>query len=182
MHEPHNGKEQPSRVVFDLEKQKDQVKLTVTHDDFIDGSKVFESISNGWPLVLSSLKSYLETEPRVLHAPWYEKQERRSLISFVACLSEGRRPVCRAGRLSLFQETLALSSAARSSGASLSRGACTISASCLRLVALAIGAVMSDCAISQAMRDLCRLSHYAVPRPSSSALRMPKPARVERSA
>jgi uncharacterized protein YndB with AHSA1/START domain len=72
MHEPFNGSEQPSRVVYDLEQQKDQVKLTVTHDDFAEGSKVFASISNGWPLVLSSLKSYLEAN-RVLHAPWYEK-------------------------------------------------------------------------------------------------------------
>jgi len=74
MHEPHNGKEPPSRVVYELEKQKDQVRLTVMHDDFIEGSNVFESISKGWPLVLSSLKSYLETS-RVLHAPWYDKTE-----------------------------------------------------------------------------------------------------------
>jgi uncharacterized protein YndB with AHSA1/START domain len=74
MHEPHNGKEKPSRVVFDLEQQRDQVKLTMTHDDFVEGSKVFESISNGWPLVLSSLKSYLESN-RVLYAPWYERKE-----------------------------------------------------------------------------------------------------------
>ena len=75
MHPPHNGSEPPSRVVFDLEQQKNQVKLTVTHDDFAEGSKVFEGISNGWPLVLSSLKSYLEMDRVVLHAPWYEKQE-----------------------------------------------------------------------------------------------------------
>lgn len=74
MHEPFNGSEQASRVVFELEQQKDQIKLTVTHDDFIEGSKVFASISNGWPLVLSSLKSYLESG-RVLHAPWYENKE-----------------------------------------------------------------------------------------------------------
>jgi len=75
MHEPHNGKEPPSRVVMELEKQKDQVKLVVTHDDFIEGSKVFESISNGWPLVLSSLKSYVELNRAVLHAPWYEQKD-----------------------------------------------------------------------------------------------------------
>ena len=57
-----------------LEQQRDQVKLTVTHDDFAPDSKVFASISNGWPLVLSSLKSYLETG-RVLHAPWYDKEK-----------------------------------------------------------------------------------------------------------
>ena len=61
MHDAAQRQEQPSRVVFDLEQQRDQVKLTVTHDDFDEGSKVFESISNGWPLVLSNLKSYLET-------------------------------------------------------------------------------------------------------------------------
>jgi hypothetical protein len=44
MHEPFYGAEQPSRVVIDLEKQKDQVKLTVTHDDFAEGSKVFDAI------------------------------------------------------------------------------------------------------------------------------------------
>jgi len=73
MHEPFYGAEQPSRVVIDLEKQKDQVKLTVTHDDFAEGSKVFDAISKGWPLVLSSLKSYLEAN-RVLYAPWYDKE------------------------------------------------------------------------------------------------------------
>jgi uncharacterized protein YndB with AHSA1/START domain len=73
MHEPFYGAEQPSRVVIDLEKQKDQVKLTVTHDDFAQGSKVFDAISKGWPLVLSSLKSYLEAN-RVLYAPWYDKE------------------------------------------------------------------------------------------------------------
>lgn len=73
MHDELYSGEQPSRVVFDLEKQKDQVKLTVTHDDFAPDSKVFDSISRGWPLVLSSLKSYLEAN-RVLWAPWYEKE------------------------------------------------------------------------------------------------------------
>jgi uncharacterized protein YndB with AHSA1/START domain len=72
----HNGldKEKPSRVVIDIEKQNDQVKLTVTHDDFEPGGKTIERISQGWPLVLSSLKSYLEAN-RVLWAPWYEKQD-----------------------------------------------------------------------------------------------------------
>ena len=38
-----------------------EVKLTVTHDDFDPGSKVLEAVGNGWPLVLASLKSLLET-------------------------------------------------------------------------------------------------------------------------
>ena len=75
MHEPFNGSEKASRVVFDLEQQRDQVKLTVTHDDFAEGSKVFVGISQGWPLVLSNLKSLLETGTTPLHAPWYEKDK-----------------------------------------------------------------------------------------------------------
>jgi uncharacterized protein YndB with AHSA1/START domain len=80
MHEPFNGSEKPSRVVFELEPQRGQVKLTVTHDDFAEDSKVFPSISNGWPLVLSSLKSYLETN-RVLWAPWYDKDNKREAVA-----------------------------------------------------------------------------------------------------
>jgi uncharacterized protein YndB with AHSA1/START domain len=53
--------ERPSRVTFDLTPLKGQVRLTVVHDDFDEGSKAFESISRGWPAVLSSLKSFLET-------------------------------------------------------------------------------------------------------------------------
>jgi hypothetical protein len=52
------------------------VKLTVTHDDFESDTKVFERISRGWPLVLSSLNSSLETG-RVLRAPWYEDEAER---------------------------------------------------------------------------------------------------------
>ncbi len=50
-----------SRVTFDLETVGDAVKLTVTHDKLEKGSDMASSISRGWPLVLSSLKSFLET-------------------------------------------------------------------------------------------------------------------------
>jgi uncharacterized protein YndB with AHSA1/START domain len=53
--------ERPSRVTFDLAPFKGQVRLTIVHDDFDEGSKALESISKGWPAVLSSLKSFLET-------------------------------------------------------------------------------------------------------------------------
>ena len=52
--------ERPSRVTFELTQLRGQVRLTVVHDDFEPGSKAFESISAGWPAVLSSLKSFLE--------------------------------------------------------------------------------------------------------------------------
>ena len=50
-----------SRVTFDIEKYTDMVKLTVTHDELEAGSGMANAIARGWPVVLSSLKSYLET-------------------------------------------------------------------------------------------------------------------------
>jgi DNA-binding transcriptional ArsR family regulator/uncharacterized protein YndB with AHSA1/START domain len=50
-----------SKVTFDLEAIGDLVKLTVVHDGFEPGSSVLASISEGWPVILSSLKTVLET-------------------------------------------------------------------------------------------------------------------------
>jgi uncharacterized protein YndB with AHSA1/START domain len=71
----HDGSDggKPSRVTFELERQRDQVRLTMIHDRFEPGSPVLEKVSLGWPLVLSSLKSYVECG-KVLYAPWYEDQ------------------------------------------------------------------------------------------------------------
>ncbi len=53
--------ERPSRVTFELAPRGPAVALTITHDDFEPGSKSYEGISNGWPGILSNLKSLLET-------------------------------------------------------------------------------------------------------------------------
>jgi hypothetical protein len=53
--------EKRSRVTFDLEQIGEQVKLTVIHDNFESGSIAATMVRNGWPKVLSSLKSFLET-------------------------------------------------------------------------------------------------------------------------
>jgi uncharacterized protein YndB with AHSA1/START domain len=50
-----------SRVTFEIEPVGDLARLTVTHDQFEPGSEMFKSIQEGWPKVLSSLKSLLET-------------------------------------------------------------------------------------------------------------------------
>lgn len=50
-----------SRVTFTLDAYADMVKLTVDHDDLLVGSGMAAGVSKGWPLVLSSLKSFLET-------------------------------------------------------------------------------------------------------------------------
>jgi uncharacterized protein YndB with AHSA1/START domain len=50
-----------TRVALELETVGEMVRLTVTHDEFRPGSDMLRKISNGWPRVLSSLKSFLET-------------------------------------------------------------------------------------------------------------------------
>jgi uncharacterized protein YndB with AHSA1/START domain len=50
-----------SRVTFEIEPIADMVCLTVTHEDLEPGSEMQRKISSGWPRVLSSLKSLLET-------------------------------------------------------------------------------------------------------------------------
>lgn len=58
--DPDDLKDQ-SRVTFEIESFKRNVCLTVTHDQFKANSTMAGKVSWGWPRVLSSLKSYLET-------------------------------------------------------------------------------------------------------------------------
>ena len=53
--------ERTSRVTFDLEPRGKVIKLTVTHDELDEGGKTLRDISGGWPMVIASLKSLLET-------------------------------------------------------------------------------------------------------------------------
>jgi uncharacterized protein YndB with AHSA1/START domain/DNA-binding transcriptional ArsR family regulator len=50
-----------SKVTFEIAPVGDYVRLTVVHDGFEPGSAVLAGISQGWPLLVSSLKSLLET-------------------------------------------------------------------------------------------------------------------------
>jgi uncharacterized protein YndB with AHSA1/START domain len=59
--DPETRAEAPSVVAFDLETVGGATKLTVTHDQFEEGSKTFGMITYGWPVVLSNLKTLLET-------------------------------------------------------------------------------------------------------------------------
>jgi uncharacterized protein YndB with AHSA1/START domain len=68
--------ERASRVTFVLEALKGQTRLTMTHDAFDEGSKIFGMITKGWPAVLSSLKSYLETGKGL--APAWSAEEARA--------------------------------------------------------------------------------------------------------
>jgi len=53
--------EKHTRVTFDIEPYRDVVRLTVTHDRLEPGSEMLRGITEGWPKVLSSLKSLLES-------------------------------------------------------------------------------------------------------------------------
>jgi uncharacterized protein YndB with AHSA1/START domain len=53
--------ERRSKVTFDLEPHGETVKLTVVHDGFDPGSTVRDMVQEGWPALLSSLKTLLET-------------------------------------------------------------------------------------------------------------------------
>ena len=50
-----------SRVTFEIQNYDNMVRLTVTHDDLEAGSGMANGISKGWPMALSSMKSFLET-------------------------------------------------------------------------------------------------------------------------
>jgi uncharacterized protein YndB with AHSA1/START domain len=50
-----------SQVTFELEPHGELVKLTVLHNHFEPDSIVAQMVSKGWPMVISSLKSLLET-------------------------------------------------------------------------------------------------------------------------
>jgi len=58
---PEAQRERTSRVTFDLEPRGKIVKLTVTHDELDERGVTLRNISGGWPMVLASLKSLLET-------------------------------------------------------------------------------------------------------------------------
>jgi uncharacterized protein YndB with AHSA1/START domain len=50
-----------SRMSYELEPKGSLVKLTVTHTMDKPESKLVKAVSSGWPMILSSLKSLLET-------------------------------------------------------------------------------------------------------------------------
>jgi DNA-binding transcriptional ArsR family regulator/uncharacterized protein YndB with AHSA1/START domain len=53
--------ERRSKVTFDIAELGPMVQLTVVHGDFDPGSVVVEMVSEGWPRLLSDLKTLLET-------------------------------------------------------------------------------------------------------------------------
>lgn len=58
--------EASERVAFDIEPYGDIVRLTVTHENLAPPA----GAADGWPAVLSNLKSFLETGRPLPQAPW----------------------------------------------------------------------------------------------------------------
>ena len=62
-----------SRVTFDIEPLSDTVRLTITHDQLEPGSEMERSIAEGWPKVLSNLKTLLETGHTLPRFEWFKQ-------------------------------------------------------------------------------------------------------------
>jgi uncharacterized protein YndB with AHSA1/START domain len=60
-HFPEMKAEGHTKLTYELVESLGEVKLTLTHEIDLPNSKVIEAVSGGWPSVLSSLKSLLET-------------------------------------------------------------------------------------------------------------------------
>jgi uncharacterized protein YndB with AHSA1/START domain/DNA-binding transcriptional ArsR family regulator len=53
--------DKPSKVTYEIEEANDSIKLTLTHDGFDEKTVTYNSVVEGWPLIFSALKTYLET-------------------------------------------------------------------------------------------------------------------------
>lgn len=60
-HDAEAKHERPSRVTWEIVPRGEVCLLTVTHDDFDEGSKTYKSVRLGWNPILSGLKTLLET-------------------------------------------------------------------------------------------------------------------------
>jgi len=69
-----------SRVTFQIESVDDEVRLDVIHGNFNPGSDMVNKVSGGWPRVLSSLKSFLETGKALNSASCAEKHAAQEAV------------------------------------------------------------------------------------------------------
>jgi uncharacterized protein YndB with AHSA1/START domain len=58
---PELAAEGNARCTYEIEGADGVVKLTVTHEIGVDNSKLIDAVSGGWPIILSNLKTLLET-------------------------------------------------------------------------------------------------------------------------
>jgi uncharacterized protein YndB with AHSA1/START domain len=53
--------DKPSRVTLELVPESEAVKVTVTHDEWAESDSTYSSCADGWPRILSRLKTLIET-------------------------------------------------------------------------------------------------------------------------
>ena len=53
--------DKPTRVTYEIEEVDQMIKLTLLHDKFEYETETYNSVKNGWPFILSGLKTFLET-------------------------------------------------------------------------------------------------------------------------
>jgi uncharacterized protein YndB with AHSA1/START domain len=53
--------EKPSRATVELVPETEAIKVTVTHDEWAEGDSTYASCADGWPRILSRLKTLIET-------------------------------------------------------------------------------------------------------------------------
>ena len=58
---PELKEEGYSRCTMELERVDEAVKLTITHEIDRPNAKLIDAVSGGWPLIMSNLKSLIET-------------------------------------------------------------------------------------------------------------------------
>jgi uncharacterized protein YndB with AHSA1/START domain len=51
----------PSRVTAELVAETEATKVTVTHDHWAEGDSAYAATADGWPRILSRLKTLIET-------------------------------------------------------------------------------------------------------------------------
>ena len=65
-----------SLVTYEIKENGPSIMLRVTHQGFPENSAVRNGVSNGWPAILSSLKSFIETGKPLRYADWGDRIER----------------------------------------------------------------------------------------------------------
>ncbi|MEA2646397.1 MAG: hypothetical protein QOE92_1480 [Chloroflexota bacterium] len=60
----------PTRVTWEIEQMGEACKLTLVHDQFESETMTYEQVNGGWSVILSSLKTLVETgKPMVVGEP-----------------------------------------------------------------------------------------------------------------
>lgn len=58
---PESAGDRPSRVTYAIEPMGEVCKLTVVHEEFGHESQTYRMVASAWPMILSGLKTVLET-------------------------------------------------------------------------------------------------------------------------